>query len=355
MSTDEVIAAVRGGVGLFSMESRGLLEVRGEDRVRWLDGMISGDVEALMKGPDGSGCYATLLTNRGAIVADLHVGRFGDVFWLESARSQIANIKESLERFIIADDVELVDQSEAFAAWGLEGPAAEELLSALVGNQGEQANLLPSPNQWCEVECAGVTTWIGAFGMSGERAFQLRVAAEQSDALKKAVLATAADAKNSAGEPVEFAVGDAADLEVLRVEAGVPGLEAELLGVLPPEARLEHAIATAKGCYVGQEIVARLRSRGQVNRLLVGLRFEDNGSRPEGETELRAGDRKTGRVTSSVSSPSQGEIGLGFVRREHSEEGTRVVFDGGEAVVSALPFVAGVAGTVAREEGAESA
>lgn len=352
MSTAETVATVRRGAGLFPMHSRGLLEVRGEDRVRWLDGMISGDVEALANGPEGSGCYATLLTNKGAIVADLHVGRFGEVFWLESARSQIANIKESLERFIVADDVELIDQSDGFVAWGLEGPSAEVLLGALLEKKVEEANVLPLANQWCEVKCAGVTTWIGAFGMSGERAFQLRVAAEQGDVLKQSILAAAADAQNPTGELIEFAVGDATALEVLRVEGGIPALETELLGVLPPEARLEHAIATAKGCYVGQEIVARLRSRGQVNHLLVGLRFEADASPPERETELRVGDRKTGRVTSSVSSPSRGQIALGFVRREHSEAGTRVVFDGGEAVVSALPFVEP---TVAAADGSESA
>ena len=339
MSSAETISAVRRGVGLFPMQTRGLLEVRGEDRIRWLDGMISGDVEALAKGPDGSGCYATLLTNRGAIIADLHVGRFGEVFWLESTRSEIASVKESLERFIIADDVELVDQSDVFGAWGLEGPEAEALLGLLI-DQGEgQASTLPQPNQWCEKQCAGVPVRIGAFGMSGERAFQLRVPIEQAEVLQNAIVSAAADLKDAAGKPVAFALGDDAALEVLRVEAGLPALTSELAGVLPPEARLEHAIATDKGCYVGQEIVARLRSRGQVNHLLVGLRFSDAASAPSPDTELRVGDRKTGRVTVRASSPSQGEIGLGFVRREHSEPGTRVVFDGGDAAVAALPFV----------------
>jgi aminomethyltransferase len=301
--------------------------------------MISGDVAKLADGPEGSGCYATLLTNRGAIVADLHVARIGEVFWIESARGQISNIKQTLERFIIADDVELIDQSDAFAAWGLEGPAAEVLLGELFGSDAKPA--LPAPSQWSEVDCLGTTALVGAFGMSGERAFQLRVPVEKGDALKQAIVSAAAAvaAKDASGEPVEFRIGDFSALEVLRVEAGIPALEQELLGALPPEARLEHAISTDKGCYVGQEIVARLRSRGQVNHLLVGLRFEGGGAPPAPGAELRAGDRKTGRVTSRATSPSQGEIALGFVRRENAEAGTRVAFEGGEAIVVELPFV----------------
>ncbi|MFK7897898.1 MAG: folate-binding protein YgfZ [Myxococcota bacterium] len=351
MSRADAVAAVRQGVGLFPMDSRGLIEVRGGDRERWLDGMISGDVSALSKGPEGAGCYATLLTNRGAIVADLHVGKLRDSFWIESAAGQIANIKEALERFIIADDVELVDRSAEFSAWGIEGPCASVLLERFLGEGADSA--LPGADQWCETsfERLGVSAMIAGFGFSGESAFQVRVPASSGEALGEALAGTARDAVE-AGLLPGFGLGDDAALEVLRVEAGIPDLESELLGVLPPEARLEDAIATDKGCYVGQEIVARLRSRGQVNHLLVGLRLSESASLPEAGVELKAGDRKTGRVTSAVVSPTEGAIALGFVRREHAEAGARVVLgsgDGHEAVVAELPLVAGLARTVSEQ------
>jgi folate-binding protein YgfZ len=109
--------------------------------------------------------------------------------------------------------------------------------------------------------------------------------------------------------------------------------------VLPPEARLERSICATKGCYVGQEIVARLRARGQVNHLLVGVSIDADALPVEG-TELSVGDKRTGELTSVVRSPSLGPIALAFVRREHAEPGTSLSFAGGTGCVVSLPFVA---------------
>jgi folate-binding protein YgfZ len=330
MRTDEVVAATRAGAGLFPMAHRGLLEVRGEDRVRWLDGMISGDVEALVAAGPGAGCYATLLTNRGAIVADLHVGLEADRFLLESARASIPRIQETLERFVIADDVAIVDVSLQRIAIGLEGPRAEALLGAASGTAE-----LPAPEGWAELRIAGHPVQVAAFGFTGEPAFQLRVGSEGHVAVEEALFAAA-----EALGPPALVRGTSEALEILRVEAGIPLLGQELDDdVLPPEARLERAIATNKGCYVGQEIIARLRARGQVNHLLVGLRLE-GADLPAVGTKLSAGGRETGEITSVARSPSQGPIALGYVRREHAAEGTEVDLDGGRARVAALPFVA---------------
>jgi aminomethyltransferase len=131
-------------------------------------------------------------------------------------------------------------------------------------------------------------------------------------------------------------------LEILRVEAGLPALGSELdEEVLPPEARLERAISTSKGCYVGQEIVARLRARGQVNHLLVGLRLE-SPLLPDVGTKLSVDGRTTGELTSVVLSPSEGPIALGYVRREHAEVGTQIEIAGQRARIAALPFVEGL-------------
>ena len=324
------VQAARVSAVLFEGTARGVIEVSGSDRVRWLDGMISGDVGKLEAADDGAGCYATLLTNRGAIVADLHVGRLGERFWLESTRSEIPRISMALDRFIIADDVNLVDRSEEFAVWGLEGPLAGQILSAAIGGGKD----LPAGDYWDEVNIAGADVVVGAFGWSGESAYQLWVAPGA-----KEVVAEALDA--AAGSPL--IKGDETALEVLRVEAGIPALGSELdEEVLPPEARLERAIATDKGCYVGQEIVARLRARGQVNHLLVGLKFEADTKASVG-VALSSGGKSTGEVTTLVESPDLGRIALGYVRRDHAEPGTVVDFEGGHGTVAALPFVVSTA------------
>jgi folate-binding protein YgfZ len=327
MNLDEIISATRSRAALFERDDRGLLEVRGEDRVRWLDGMISGDMQGLVDAGSGgrSGCYALLLTNRGAIVADLHVGRIGESFVLESRRDQIPKIREALDRFIIADDVTLVDLCADLVVLAIEGPRAGEVVSKAVGVEIELG-----AEDWAEFEIAARRVRIGTFGVTGETAYQLHLAVEDRAAIVSAL--------EAAGRDVGMVSGDAAALEVMRVEAGIPALGSELNEeVLPAEARLERAISTSKGCYVGQEIVARLRSRGQVNHLLVGFRIEGD-VRPAMDTPLMVGTRRIGEITSVADSPEFGSIALGFVRREHSEVGSEVEFEGGVARVAALPF-----------------
>lgn len=327
MSRDEVVSQTRTGVGLFDMAHRGLIEVRGGDRERWLDGMISGDVRVLASGPSGAGCYATLLTNRGAIIADLHVARIDETYLLESLRSEIPRIMHSLGRFIIADDVELVDRSDDHACLGLEGPGAPSLLER--ATQGALCAL--APEAWVESSIAGRGVLVAAFGFSGESGFQLRMQPPDRSAIERA-LVSHADAEG-------LVRGDFEALEILRIEAGIPALGAELdEEVLPPEARLERAIATNKGCYVGQEILARLRARGQVQHLLVGLRLE-SAALPLAGVRLSARGRVIGELTSVAVSPSAGAIALGYVRREHAAAGSRVEFEGGAAEVASLPFV----------------
>jgi len=322
----EEAAAARRGAGLFRLPERGLIRVLGNDRVRWLNGMISNDVAALTPGPRRSGCPALLLTPKGAIVADLQVLLRGDEIWLEVARFAAAQVVERLARYVVADDVTLVDASADWDQLSLEGPAS---FAALADTASSEPHL--GRDAVGEIRVAGIATVAAAFGFSGGRACRLFVPAGAGEDLAAALLTSAASRGLVAAGP--------AALEILRIEAGVPLLGRELgEEVLPAEARLERAISTAKGCYVGQEIVARLRSRGHVNHLLVGLCFE-GGRTPAVGTELVADRRRSGEVTSVCQSPLVGAIGLGFVRREHAEVGSRLVAGETAAEVAALPFV----------------
>lgn len=321
-------ASARAAALLFDMSDRGLVAVAGEDRVRWLDGMVSNKVSALAPGPARSGCLAALLTPQGRIVAELRVLLRDDGFWLELARELVAPVVERLERYVIADDVALRDATGDRARLGLEGAGARACLARAC------RGALPALAADCiaDVELAGVRVEVAAFGWSGEDAFQLFVPPRASDDVAAALAAAGAERAARA------------ELEVLRVEAGVPATGSELSeDTLPDEANLGRAISTSKGCYTGQEVIARLRSRGGVKYRLVGIRpAAPGGALPgAGAAIERADGRRSGELSSRVESAAAGgAIGLGFVHRDDAEPGTELVCDGARVVVCALPFVA---------------
>jgi folate-binding protein YgfZ len=267
-----------------------------------------------------------LLTPQGRIVADLHVLDRGDSYWLDLAQPALAAVVERLAKYVIADDVELRDRTAEFTRLGLEGPAAGEILDRAAG-----AAPHPAPDACSDVEIAGVPVTVAAFGWSGEAALQVYVPV--------AAGATVAGALRDAGAGLGLVEADLATLEILRIEAGVPRLGAELdETVLPAEARLDRALATDKGCYTGQEIVERLRSRGQVSHRLVGLAGEGAEPFAAGD-EVSHDGKRVGEVTSSCRSAAVGAIALAFVRRDWSEVGTELCVANRRARVAELPFV----------------
>jgi rSAM/selenodomain-associated transferase 1 len=320
--------AARRGAGLFRLRDRALLAVCGADRVRWLDGMLSNDVARLEPGTSRSGCYALLLTPQGRILADFHVLQRGDELWLETAARGLAEIRARLERYIVADDVALEDRSGRIARVAVEGAAAPALLARALGAAPALA-----PDCGADFECAGRRVCVAAYGWSGASAYQLIAPADAEDALLAALRACASP-------DLPLVEGDDEVLEILRIEAGVPRLFHELdANVLPPEAGLvPRAVSLTKGCYTGQEIVARLVSRGAESHRLVALRFD--GDPPPAGAELRADGRAVGSVTSTCRSARAGSIGLGFVRRPLDAEGALLVADGVQARVARPPLVA---------------
>jgi len=347
---------VRESAGLFHLHGRALLTVDGEDRVRWLNGMVSNDVAKLRAETDHSGCYALLLTPKGRIVTDLHILQRGDTLWLELDASVVDSVRERLEKYVIADDVRITDRTRDYARFGLEGPGAAVILQRALSAAPPTA-----ANAWKSYTLGGFDVTVAAFGWSGEPGFQLFVEREGGDAVDRAI--------RDAGRSGNLVEADEETLEVLRIEAGIPRVGAELdEEVLPAEADLvERAIAFDKGCYTGQEIVARLDSRGRVQHRLVGLTFSGDGvsgdALPAPGAVLEVAGRATGEVTSACHSASAGSIGLGYVRREHATPGTEVRLgdgaDGASARVTALPFVptgtgAGPRGSHADPEGSRA-
>ena len=321
MNPRDALRAVRTGAGLFRLPGRGVLEVGGGDRVRWLDGMISADVKSLAA---GGGAHGLLLTRQGRIVADLHVLARADAFWLELEAAALPAVRERLAGYVIADDVTLADRRAELARLAVEGPRAAATLVTAGADAGGLA-----PRAWREGQIAGASVVLAAYGLSGLPGFQLFVPPGSAEAVAAALLAAGAVA----------AGGDT--LECLRIAAGVPWLGRELdESVLPAEARLDAAVSTTKGCFTGQEVVTRMRSRGRVGHLLVGLRFEGDAL-PERGAEIHAPSGRIGQLTSSVRSPEAGAIGLGFVRAEDAEPGARVRVAETDARIAALPLWTG--------------
>jgi folate-binding protein YgfZ len=322
----ERAVAVRRGVGLFRLDDRALLAVRGADRVRWLDGMLTQDIAHLAAGADRSGCYALLLTPQGGILADFHVLHRGEELWLETAAAHASEIRARLLRYVVADDVTLADRSVDFARLGLEGARAEALLARVLGRAPGLA-----PDCGNEFECEGRRLFAAAFGWSGTRGYQLFAPADGVERLVAALHRHAL--------PGELVLGDAGVLEILRIEACIPRLHRELHErVLPPETGLmARAVSLSKGCYTGQEIVARLVSRGAERHRLVALRFASGP--PGAGSEICTEGRRIGEVTSSCRSALAGPIGLGFVRKPWDAVGSALDVGGVAAQVVAAPFV----------------
>jgi folate-binding protein YgfZ len=301
--------AAREAAVVIDRVDRGLLRVFGRDPVRMIHGLVSNDVASLE--PGGS-VYATMLTAKGRLVADLRVIRRDTDLLLEADVGALPGVRRHLSRFVPPLFARVEDAGDAFAVLGLYGPGAPALLSSA---QNAAAGLLA----------------IGAdpIGVPGH---DLIVPAPMLAGVWAALGAAGA---RPAGH---------AALDVLRIEAGVPRWGAELdEDVIPLEAGLgERAISTTKGCYTGQEVIIRILHRGHVNRHLRGLLLGEHPAPSRGAALFRAGsDRPVGHVTSSCLSPRlEQTVALAYIRRE-VEPGEAVRLGdpaGAEARVVTLPF-----------------
>jgi len=309
------LSELRSAAARIRLPERGVLEVTGDDRARWLDGMLTNAVADLAV---SGGCRALALTRTGRIVADPHVLARDTAYWLELEGTAIPALREHLDSFLVADDVELRDTSAEWTRFAIEGPGA---LAAW-----EQAGLaVPQPGGAAEASVGGVSILAAAYSLSGLGGIQVFAPAASAETVWQG-LASAADVDAAA-----------VALELVRIEQGEPRLGRELgPDVLPAEARLEAAVSETKGCYTGQEVVARMRSRDRVSHLLVGLSFA--GEPPAPGSPLEAEGKRRGEVTSAGQSDRFGPIGLGYVTRALAEPGTVLSAAGTDARVVALPF-----------------
>lgn len=301
---------LREECGLLDRSERGKLAVRGAEAAEYLQGQLTNDVEGLAP---GEGCYAALLDRKGHIQGDMRVLRTGpDEVWIDTEPGALEAVRRHLEMYKIGREVELADLSAERAILSLVGPRSAEVAgTAALPEHGSEAADVGG------VECLAVGTREG---------IDLIAATEHAGRLREALLAA------GAAEVSPDAV------EVLRIEAGTPRFGAEMSGeTMPAEAGIvEAAVDFEKGCYIGQEPVARLHYRGRPNRHLRGL--ELSAPAPPGAA-LRLGEKEVGRIGSACVSPARGPIALAIVRRE-AEPGAELAVgeDGVTARVVDLPF-----------------
>lgn len=322
--------AVRQAVGLSDLSHRGKIRVTGDDRVKWLQGLISNDILQLQP---GKGCYSSFLTHKGKMLGYFRVYVLPDSLWVEDVGEVGDATFQALRKFLLyGTKAKMENCAESWGLLLVSGPKACATVSAAFGV--EMSDLKPVSAIAAQV--GGHASFVLRTEETGEDVVEILLPAE--------ALSTAWERLVEAGATYGIkAVGGRAR-EALRIEAGLPKAGPDLNeDIVPPEANLEgKAFSLNKGCYPGQEVVARMDTYGNVRRHLVGLVVK-SVTLPAKGAKLYSGDREVGWVSSATMSPQQnGVIALGFPLRDFSAPNTTlaVEIDGArhDATVQALPF-----------------
>jgi len=315
--------AVRTAAGLFDFSFRGKFRMKGRDHAKLLQRLVSNDVKKLTP---GQGIYATLLNAQGHIVVDLRLYCDDGSFLVDVEADLRDKAMQSFRRYIIADQVE-IEPLDLYAL-AFQGPRSRVLLEKTLHID------LPEMREFdhCAANYAGFPIRVVRATSTGEEGYEVWVNATGMEAVWGAACGQA--------PTYDMLPCGSEALESLRIEAGIPRYGSELgEDVIPQEAGLFSALSFTKGCYIGQEIVERTRSRGHVNWNLTGVIAGAEQTLPPGE-KASVGGREVAEVSSSCVSPTLGKtIALAYVRREFSEPGAKLTFlSGVEAEVAALPF-----------------
>jgi aminomethyltransferase len=312
------------GCVLLDMSWQAKLVLAGEDRVRWLNGMVTNNVRDLAP---GHGVYNFILSAQGRIQADLVAYNRSDYLLVTTDREQAPTIAEIFDRYIIMDDVEVADISDKLAAIGVAGPKAREILLAAALDVSQL-----EPGQVIDAVWRDVGISVARSAQPQMDGFEIWFASENVDAIWDALVSAGATPAGS----------DA--LELYRIVRGVPRFGVDLRERdLPQETGQQHALNFAKGCYIGQEIVERIRSRGGVHRMFTGFEVQGHlaDAPPAPGTKVRVNDKDVGEITSAARIPfPSGErtLALGYVRREAGPPGATVQIGEQRATVQTIPF-----------------
>jgi folate-binding protein YgfZ len=310
-------------VALIDNNYRAYLSFAGPDRVRYLNAILTNNIKDLAP---SHGTVSLLLNPQGHIVAEIETYALPDSLFCVSYQIVRERLVETLEKYIIMDDVTLTDETTRYGTLALEGPQAASIVHELTGvDLMAFAELASKHASVASIPCTVVRRSPGGF-VGAEFLTERQHLQSLWQILKSKAVA-------AGGGPTGYTA-----LNALRLEQGVPWFSYDFgEKQIPHEAGLEHShISYTKGCYTGQEIVERVRSRGQVNRRRVSLVF--TGSVPAPNELLAAGGKEAGYVTRAAFSPRlSSAVGMGYVRKESNSPGTALVWQGGTATVSTFP------------------
>jgi folate-binding protein YgfZ len=324
-------AALRESAGALDLSFRSRLCLLGADRQAFLNGQVTNNVKDLRT---GDGCYAALVTARGKMESDLHIYCLENELLLDFEPGLSATVRARLEKYIIAEDAQVADVAPHYGLLSAQGPRAAEVLQSL-------GLAVPQKAMGAiRVEDAALgeiyVTNQPRFGSAGFDLF-----------IPTTALALAAERLLAATLAAGGRFCGWAALEVARIEAGLPRFGQDMDSTtLPPEAGLDAtAVSYSKGCYIGQEVIARIRTYGQVAKSLRGLRLPDDlPELPAKGAKIFREEKEVGAITSATRSPTlHANIALGYVRREAAAPGTELWVAAAAAKfparVVALPFI----------------
>lgn len=316
---------VTTAAGIYDLANRAMLQFTGEDRLSYLQGMLSNDLKPLQM---FDGQQAAILTQQGKVVADVRVLCSLNSFYLDFWEPLKEKILTHLNRYLVADDVEIHDPNEQWKMLSLQGPRAKAMLDQLLAH----ADLPAEPHHHGMVQFDGAPVCVVRADWSGYDGFDLIVQTAQLSAFVERLTELGA-----------LWVGAAAQ-NILRLEAGIARYGSDFSeDNLLLEVELNDAVSFSKGCYLGQEVVERIRSRGHVNKKLCGLLLDGKEPASAGD-KLSAGDKEVGQITSSVASPAlERAIALAYVNKDFAAAGTKLILrhDGKDldATVTTRPIV----------------
>ncbi|MFC7228974.1 aminomethyltransferase family protein [Salinirubellus salinus] len=314
--------AVRNVVGVTEM-GYGVVEVTGEDRVEYVDNVVSNRVPD----EDGEGVYGLLLEPEGGVRADLYCFTAGERLLLFTPPSLAGEIADEWAERTFIQDVEVREATTDFGVFGVHGPKATEKVASVFSTQTPDRQLTFERGVLGD---SGATV-VRTDGLTGEEGYEVVCAAEDAEDVFDTLLTRGMNAA-----PFGYRTW-----ETLTLEAGTPLFATELRGNVPNVVGLGNAVDYEKGCFVGQEVVSRVHNRGRPSRRLVGIEFEAGDAVPEAGATLTHDGDEVGSVTRAAESPSlERPVALAFA--DYGFEGETVDVDGaGAATVATLPFVEG--------------
>jgi folate-binding protein YgfZ len=317
--------ALHAAAGVLDLSFRSRVCLIGADRVRFLHGQVTNDIKRLAS---GAGCYAALVTAKGKMQSDLNIFSLQDELLLDFEPGLTALVSQRLESFIVADDVQVVDVAPHYGLLSVQGPKSRSVGHAL----GLFSEIPGAPLSFVKAgDVASGEIYVMNQPRLGSEGFDLFVPAGALAAVADKLLAAA---KTAGGRACGWRAFD-----IARIEAGTPrfGVDMDERNI-PLECGIEsRAVSFNKGCYIGQEIINRIHTRGHVTKELRGLRLDDDlKALPTSGDQLFHGDKEVGYVTSAVASPRlQANIALGYVRTEVNGVGTELVLRAGASESSA--------------------